>query len=45
VLVSSTVHELVNGSADGVAFLPGREVELKGIPGHHWLYALAPMSA
>ncbi len=45
VLVSSTVHELVNGGADGVAFLPGREVELKGIPGHHWLYALAPASA
>ena len=40
VLVSSLVRELV---ADGsnVAFLDGREVELKGLAGQHRLYAVA----
>lgn len=41
VLVSSTVHDIVGGSDEQVAFLEGREVELKGITGRHRLYALA----
>jgi class 3 adenylate cyclase len=42
VLVSSTVRELVAGSASTVSFLEGREVELKGLEGSHHVYALAP---
>ena len=42
VLVSSTVHDLVNGSTTAIVFLDGRDVELKGIAGRHRLYALAP---
>ena len=42
VLVSSAVRELVLGATNGVRFLEGREVELKGIAGRHRLYALAP---
>ena len=41
ILVSTTVHQLVNGTAE-FSFLDGREVELKGIEGRHRLYALAP---
>jgi class 3 adenylate cyclase len=41
VLVSEAVHHLVAGAADGYTFLGGREVELKGIPGTHRLYALS----
>jgi class 3 adenylate cyclase len=40
VLVSSTVHDLVDGPASGFEFLDGRDVELKGIPGRHRLWAL-----
>ena len=40
VLASSAVHELLQSSAE-FTFLPGRDVELKGIPGQHRLYALA----
>jgi class 3 adenylate cyclase len=40
VLASSAVHELVRSGAD-FTFHPGREVELKGIPGRHLVYALA----
>jgi class 3 adenylate cyclase len=40
VLASSAVHELLQSAAD-FTFLPGRDVELKGIPGQHRLYALA----
>jgi adenylate cyclase len=42
VLVSSLVRELVAGGASNVAFLEGRQVELKGLEGQHRLYALAP---
>jgi adenylate cyclase len=42
VLVSSLVRELVEGSTSSVAFLEGRDVELKGLEGQHRLYALAP---
>ena len=41
-LVSSLVRELVDGSTVSVAFLEGRDVELKGLEGQHRLYALAP---
>jgi class 3 adenylate cyclase/ketosteroid isomerase-like protein len=40
VLVSGAVHLLLQGTAE-FTFLPGRDVELKGIPGQHRLYALA----
>jgi class 3 adenylate cyclase len=40
VLVSSAVHLLLQSTAE-VTFLPGRDVELKGIPGQHRLYAVA----
>lgn len=40
VLVSSAVHLLLQSTAE-ITFLPGRDVELKGIPGQHRLYALA----
>ena len=40
VLVSSVVYELVHGAAGEPTFHDGREVELKGIPGRHRLYAL-----
>jgi adenylate cyclase len=40
VLASTAVHELLQSSAE-VTFLPGRAVELKGIPGQHRLYPLA----
>jgi class 3 adenylate cyclase len=40
VLVSSAVHLLLQSTAE-FTFLPGRDVELKGIPGQHRLYALA----
>ena len=40
VLVSSVVYELVHGAATELTFHDGREVELKGIPGRHRLYAL-----
>jgi class 3 adenylate cyclase len=42
VLVSSAVHLLVNGATPDVAFLEGRDVDLKGIAGRQRLYALAP---
>jgi class 3 adenylate cyclase len=42
VLVSSLVRELVAGGASNVAFLEGREVNLKGLEGSHRVYALAP---
>ena len=42
VLVSSLVRDLVAGGTSSVAFLEGREVELKGLEGQHRLYALAP---
>ena len=42
ILVSSTVHDLVNGSTTAIVSLDGRDVELKGIAGCHRLYALAP---
>ncbi|HEX5040322.1 MAG TPA: adenylate/guanylate cyclase domain-containing protein [Candidatus Limnocylindria bacterium] len=42
ILVSSTVHDLVNGSTTAIVLLDGRDVELKGIAGRHRLYALAP---
>lgn len=41
VLVSALVRDLVAGSASDVTFLESREVELKGLDGHHRLYALA----
>lgn len=41
VLASSAVHELLLSAAE-FTFLPGREVELKGIAGQHRLYALSP---
>ena len=41
VLVSSLVHDLVEGGSD-FSFLQSREVELKGLEGQHRLYALAP---
>jgi class 3 adenylate cyclase len=40
VLVSSAVHLLLQSTAE-LTFLPARDVELKGIPGQHRLYALA----
>jgi class 3 adenylate cyclase/ketosteroid isomerase-like protein len=40
VLVSSVVRELLAGSDSGHTFLAGRDVELKGLPGQHCLYAL-----
>lgn len=40
VLVSSVVHELVRGAPGEPTFHDAREVELKGIPGRHRLYAL-----
>jgi adenylate cyclase len=40
VLASTAVHELLQSSAE-FTFLPGRDVELKGIPGQHRLYPLA----
>jgi class 3 adenylate cyclase/ketosteroid isomerase-like protein len=42
VLVSSAVHELLVSSTPDLAFLDGRDVDLKGIAGRHRLYALAP---
>lgn len=41
VLASSAVHELVRSGAE-FTFHPGRDVALKGIPGRHRVYALAP---
>jgi class 3 adenylate cyclase len=41
VLVSSAVHELVDGAAAEFDFLASRDVELKGMVGQHRLYALA----
>jgi adenylate cyclase len=41
VLASSAVRELLLSAAE-FTFLPGREVELKGIAGQHRLYALSP---
>jgi adenylate cyclase len=40
VLASTAVHELLQSSAE-FTFLPGRDVDLKGIPGRHRLYPLA----
>ena len=40
VLVSSLVHELVAGAGPGIAFLEGRDVELKGLDGSHRIYAM-----
>jgi class 3 adenylate cyclase len=40
VLVSGVVRELVAGAASGIAFLEGRDVELKGLDGSHRIYAV-----
>jgi adenylate cyclase len=40
VLVSGLVRELVAGAGSGIAFLEGRDVELKGLDGSHRIYAV-----
>jgi adenylate cyclase len=40
VLVSNLVRELVAGAGPGIAFLEGRDVELKGLDGSHRIYAM-----
>lgn len=40
VLVSSLVRELVAGAGSGIAFLEGRDVELKGLDGSHRIFAV-----